>query len=669
MIDRKQWTGRHDPMLTRVDAASPLTVGNGDFAFTADITGLQTLSADSAVETPLCTMSNWSWHTRPAPTASGRYTLKDVQMDTYDFCGRPVTYPVTRHPGNGAVYDWLRQNPHKASLARIGLRMNGQELKADDFSAIRQRLLLYAGTLESAFTLRDVHCRVRTACAPDRDALAFLIDSPLLAAGLTVDLDFPLGAPDISGADWESPEAHETKLEGCLIRRRTDDLSCTLRLCAPGAAVEQVGPHRIRLRTSAASLSLAVVFSREEQPAPDSAQAILDRCARWWAGYWEKGGALAFSAPAGSRPAELERRVVLSLYLLAIQSAGHIPPAETGLTCNSWYGKAHLEMHFWHMAWAPLWGHGELLERCLPWYHRHLPQARANAARNGYKGTRWPKMIAEDAVDSPSPIAVLLVWQQPHILVMLELLRRSLPRDREAAFLREHWPLVRETADFMADYAVRDAQGIYHLEPPLIPVQERYDPRETRDPAFEVAYWRFGLELALRWAERAGEPAGEKWRDAAEHMAPPPLRQGLYIAHANRPDTFDTVTEDHPSMLQCLGLLPGLEIDRAAMAATLDRVLAVWDESSLWGWDFAVLAMTAARLGRPDQAADLLMRETGKNTYVASGNNRQVGRSDLPLYLPGNGSLLLAAALLAAEDSFPREDGWHWRSEGLQPPL
>jgi len=200
-------------------------------------------------------------------------------------------------------------------------------------------------------------------------------------------------------------------------------------------------------------------------------------------------------------------------------------------------------------------------------------------------------------------------------------------------------------------------------------VQERYDPRETRDPAFEVAYWRFGLELALRWAERAGEPAWEKWRDAAEHMAPPPLRQGLYIAHANRPDTFDAVTEDHPSMLQCLGLLPGPEIDRAAMAATLDRVLAVWDESSLWGWDFAVLAMTAARLGRPDQAADLLMRETGKNTYVASGNNRQVGRSDLPLYLPGNGSLLLAAALLAAEDSFPREDGWHWRSEGLQPPL
>ncbi len=666
MIDRRQWTSRHDPILTDADPSSPLSVGNGDFAFTADITGLQTLYADYAAETPLCTMSNWGWHVIPADTPAGKYTLDDVRMDRFDFCGREVTYARTKFPGNEQVYDWLRQNPHKCTLARIGLRLDGRELKAPDFADVYQQLHLYSGTLESRYTLRGIPCRVQTACAPERDALAFRIESELLTRGLTVDLDFPYGSEDITASDWHAEEKHETMLDGCAICRKMDNLTYTVRIDAPDVRVEQIAFHRIRIRTDLPVLELAVSFARDDVPAPDNADAILRRSAAWWASFWQKGGAIDLSDAGDPRATELERRIVLSLYLLTIQSAGHVPPAETGLTCNSWYGKAHLEMHFWHMAWAPLWGHDELLERCLPWYHEHLPEARANAARNGYPGARWPKMIADDALDSPSPIAVLLVWQQPHIIVLLNMLYRSMPQERQAAFLREHWPLIRETADFMAGYAVKDAQGEYHLEPPVIPVQERYDPKTTRDPSFEVAYWQFGLELAIRWAEQMGATPDAKWRDVARHMVPPPMHAGLYIAQANCPDTFETMAEDHPSMLQCLGMLPGEGIDRAAMSHTLDKVLEVWDENSLWGWDFAVMAMTAARLGRHQLAVDLLLRETNKNTYVASGNNRQVSRSDLPLYLPGNGSLLLATAMMAAAESFPQNDAWRMRCEGLK---
>jgi hypothetical protein len=38
------------------------------------------------------------------------------------------------------------------------------------------------------------------------------------------------------------------------------------------------------------------------------------------------------------RAMELERRIVLSQYQTAIQCAGSLPPQETGLTCNSWFG-------------------------------------------------------------------------------------------------------------------------------------------------------------------------------------------------------------------------------------------------------------------------------------------------------------------------------------------
>ena len=90
---------------------------------------------------------------------------------------------------------------------------------------------------------------------------------------------------------------------------------------------------------------------------------------------------------------------------MAINSSGSTPPQETGLTCNSWYGKMHLEMYLWHCAWLPLWHQEELLDRSLAWYREHLQQARENAARNGYKGARWPKMIATEGVDCPSALA------------------------------------------------------------------------------------------------------------------------------------------------------------------------------------------------------------------------------------------------------------------------
>ncbi|HET8781911.1 MAG TPA: twin-arginine translocation signal domain-containing protein, partial [Pyrinomonadaceae bacterium] len=66
-IHRPTLVSRHNPILRQLDPLSPLTVGNGEFAFTADITGLQTLAREYENAMPLCTMSQWGWHTSPAP--------------------------------------------------------------------------------------------------------------------------------------------------------------------------------------------------------------------------------------------------------------------------------------------------------------------------------------------------------------------------------------------------------------------------------------------------------------------------------------------------------------------------------------------------------------------------------------------------------------------------
>ena len=62
------------------------------------------------------------------------------------------------------------------------------------------------------------------------------------------------------------------------------------------------------------------------------------------------------------RARELERRVVLSQYLTRVNSAGSTPPQETGYTLNSWYGKHHHEMRWWHQAHFALWQRSHLLQ-------------------------------------------------------------------------------------------------------------------------------------------------------------------------------------------------------------------------------------------------------------------------------------------------------------------
>ena len=64
-IDRHELVHRHFPRLAEADRLSPFTVGNGDFAYTVDVTGLQTFPDFYEKGIPLTTQSNWGWHTIP----------------------------------------------------------------------------------------------------------------------------------------------------------------------------------------------------------------------------------------------------------------------------------------------------------------------------------------------------------------------------------------------------------------------------------------------------------------------------------------------------------------------------------------------------------------------------------------------------------------------------
>ncbi len=680
-IDRRAVVSRNNVRIDRPDPLTPLTVGNGEFAFTADITGLQTFPEYHRRGMPLGTQSHWGWHRMPNPAG---YKLAQV-LKQYHAGGRRVPYASDEHggPGYSPAGRWLRANPHRLHLGQIGCRIlksDGKAARLEDLDKTRQVLDLWNGLLSSRFEVEGLPVSVKTVCHPERDMLAVRVESPLMRTGrLLVVCRFPYASTGWrEAADWSQPDRHVTRarINGheALFTRMLDADRYHVRLAgSAGTRIRTAGQHEYEVfRRDGCPLEVVCTFSPEEVagPLPDFA-AVRAAAAQHWHSFWSHGGFVDFSACTDPRASELERRVILSQYLTAIQCAGSRPPQETGLVCNSWHGKFHLEMHWWHAAHFTLWDRIGLLERSLPWYESILPAAEATSRLQGYEGARWPKMVGPDGRESPSGVGVFLIWQQPHPIYYAELCYRA-RRNRET--LDRYRKLVLKTAEFMASYPVWDEdRDRYVLGPALIPAQESYGSDRARNlnPTFELAYWYWALDTAQQWRQRLGLERNPRWDYVMRRLSRPHVRDGIYTAIETPPYT---IPRDHPSMVAALGVVPATPmIDRDTMRQTYGAVLRTWDWPSTWGWDYPMLAMTASRLGEPEKAVDALFIDSPKNRYLANGHNYQSAR--LPLYLPGNGGLLAAVAMMAAgwdgcpdrpAPGFPDNGAWNVRWEGLE---
>jgi hypothetical protein len=678
-INRKALVRRHAPTLKKADKLSPFTVGNGEFAYTVDVTGMQTFHEFYEDGIPLGTQSQWGWHTSPNPN---HYHL-DQTYEYFDTYGRKVAYASKQ---NSQAGQWLRSNPHRLELGRIGLKItqsDGSEARLSDVADIHQTADIWEGIIKSSFQINHRRIYVETACHPEIDQIAVHIRSPLLKKGrIGVRFDFPYASLSWgkNAADWNSPKKHSSEIvfqdgRSAIVKRTLDSDSYFVAIQWKGAArFKRIAEHSFVLAVSEKSrFEFTCRFTKEKSanPQPDAAET-LNASKTHWKKFWESGGVVDLSGSKDPRAQELERRIVLSRYLTAIQCAGSMPPQETGLTCNSWYGKFHLEMHWWHAVHFVLWGHPELLEKSLRWYETILPIAEHTAEWQGYKGARWPKMVGFDGRESPSAIGVFLIWQQPHPIYYAELLYRF---GKDSSILERYKRIVFATAEFMASFAQWDEKnGRTVLGPPLISAQEIYKPDSTMNPTFELSYWAFGLKTAQQWRERLGLPRVKKWDHTIKHLSKLPMNEGLYQNAETALNTFDNNfhRNDHPTLIGAYGMLPNDAIDIGAMGKTLEKVMRLWNWERTWGWDYPLIAMTAARVGRSGLAVAALLMDVEKNTYLNNGHNYQDER--LPVYLPGNGGLLTAVAMMAAgweggpgfsAPGFPKDGNWVVRFEGL----
>jgi protein-glucosylgalactosylhydroxylysine glucosidase len=682
-IDRKALVARHRVIVTSIDTLTPLTVGNGKFAYTADFTGLQSFPGLYEKGIPLGTQSEWGWHSFPD---SENFTFEET-LENFSYYDREIPYSVQiREPERKRnAVNYFRMNPHRLHLGIVGLEIlnsDGTAVDTSEISSIRQVLDPWTGEIHSSFVVSGEKVEVTTYCHPDSDIIAAKIRSPLVSAGkVKVNLAFayPSGQHSDSGCDWGRPEYHFSELTSfanrATIFRKIDNHDYFVGITWEGAGeLKQTGKHTFLLEPGGEKSEL--VFSCWFTPEPPAGQwpgfeAASSTSKKSWEAFWKSGGAVDLSGSTDPRAEELERRIVLSQYLTRAQCTGDYPPQETGLTYNSWYGKFHLEMHYWHGIHFPLWGRDTLLSRSFGYYQSIRDKARSTAERQGFEGIRWPKMTDPRGNDSPSGVGSFLIWQQPHLIYMAELCYRN---SGDESFLARYSDLVFETAEFMASYAHFDGKR-YVLGPRLIPAQESHPAATTINPPFELAYWQWGLETAQQWKKRLGEPPVAEWDSIARMLSQLPVKDGIYLAAESAPDSYTNprFMSDHPMVTGTYGMLPNSKmIDPAIMKSTFDTVWNKWHWTETWGWDFPMTAMAATRLGMPERTIDALFMDVETNTYLPNGHNYQDKR--LRLYLPGNGALLTSVALMCAgwdgsaeeNPGFPKDGKWKVRWEGLK---
>jgi hypothetical protein len=669
-IDRRALVSRHDIVWNELAGTVP--IGNGEFCFTADATGLQTFAGNC--------MAHWGWHSFPLPDGCRPFDIPPTGTFQQGRSTGPDVFPSDER--SQRIRSWMYDNPHRLNFARLRLvRGDGSLLKPDEVAIRTRRLHLWSGQHEVRFTVSGREVHVRTSVHPTIDAVAVRIESDLLLSGdLQVALDFPYPALDENDpwvGDFDRPDGHSTTYTGLSanradFERQADGTRFLAALIwSDGGRLDSAdnGPHRYNLHSGASdTLEMVCAFASDALPASlPSFDETQRAAAESWEAFWSGGGAIDLSESRDTRWHELERRIVLSQYHSAAQMSGSWPPAETALLgIDGWRGQFHMEMVWWHLAHFSLWDRWDHAARALECYQRFIPAARALAEQLGYRGLKWPKSVGPEGRSAPWVGNQVLLWKQPHPIFFAELEYRQTPT---RATLEKWSDIVFGTAEHMADYPTRDfGTGIYALTPDEPPCEQGI----TRSAVFDLAYWRWGLDGAQRWRERLGLTREPLWDEVRNNLAPLPTLGDVFIHSAEWQDTYTARAWEHPDPVGVLGMLPPIEgVDAETAHRSLLKVWETWDWDRTWGWDCPWTAMCAARVGEPTIAIEALLKPSARNHF----DERGVSLGGPCPYLPGNGGLLYTVAMMAAgwdgapdrhAPGFPDDGSWTVRWEGLR---
>ena len=344
-IDRYAVVSRYNPFRNVSSLSTPMQVGNGNFAFGSDITGLQTFL-------PFATMASWGWKNDSFPSGYGLEDILSFQGTSLDNHGHNVTYMFGGPEDKASIQQWLVSNPNRVNLGRVGLLFLSSEgallnVTEEQLTRRVQSLDLWTGILTSEFEYNNTQVKVTTICSQGTDVVGIDVQSLLIRSGqLGLFLDFPwsdgsskFSAPFVG--TFNTPQMHTTALSNIHVANGAQaEISHTLvnntfitTIGDSNFTITRDNPsaHRYILtpQKGTGSISTSIAFSLESLGRIPNYWAVLESSINGWADFWQNGGFIdVYTGSSDKRADELQRRIVLSQYLLRVNEAGDYPPQE-----------------------------------------------------------------------------------------------------------------------------------------------------------------------------------------------------------------------------------------------------------------------------------------------------------------------------------------------------
>lgn len=583
---------KYNLKFNHIDSKNPVTIGNGDFAITLDQTGTQSLY-EIYKDISLSTMSNKNWFYKDK---------KDIKPSYVD--GKAY---MLFNLDNDPNYQINRQYPFKYSFMQILLYDNDKLIDINNIKDVKQELDLYKGIVTSSFNYKEKINKTTSFIYQDHDEFNFKLQSDNL--NLALKFNYPSYTKNGYRLDI-LPNVLVKEDRITLLYDDKNSLSFKLK----SSSNYQIVENTLIFDDNNVSFSLALDEIKEGK--------LLDE-------FWKCDNGIIIDNE------ELVKKMVLSKYLLHVNSTGIYPPQESGLTYNCWNSKFHLEMHLIHSLWNIYNNHVGDLVKSFDYYLSIMPSSLKRASLNGYKGLRFPKMTGPDGEDSPSNIGPLLIWQAPHILFMLQEIYYLYNKEN---IIKKYEPLISGTIDFMISFlTLKDSK--YQMLDPLLEACESIPLDRCQNPSFELEYWRYTLERQPKIDTVLYGHQRYDYLDITSKIITPKEDDGIYLKTYGVIDKYD-LYKDHPTEGFLMSFFKSKIVDKEKMVKTIDYILKNMDLSSYWGWDFPFLGLSLLNCGEIEKSIEVTQLNTINNQYLYNGYNTSP-RDDLKAYLPGNGAFLI----------------------------
>ena len=537
-----------------------------------DATGLQTFPEAYEQTIPLGTLSQWGWHTAPNPDG---WSIDRFAFKEFDSHGRMVGYADIPGERTPEIELAARQPAPPAPRAdRLPADARGRLARPRPPTSPTSARRSTSGTASSSATSASMASRStsRRVCHPTLDARRRARAGRRCSAPgrVAIEFRFPYGTGQTTrgGLDEAGGAPRPPLTQPC-----PDEARFARTLDARHVPrVGRGGRRRRRWRTPArtrtccrrrparTTLAFTVGVHADAGRGAAARRSTTTRAAAraHWNRFWSTGGAIDLSGSTDPRWRELERRIVLSQYLTAIQCAGRFPPQEIGPDVQQLGRQVPPR--------DALVARGALRAVGPPAAARAEPRLLRRDPAEGAGHGRAPglrrRALAEDDEPDGRRVAVERRAVPRLAAAAPDLLRRTrVPRAPDRATLERFRDVVFETAEFMASFPAWDAQARrYVLGPPL---QVRAgDVSEGPHDQLHVRAELLGLGPADgAGVARAPGPAarGPSGTACCAASPTPVVADGKYLFAETAPDTYSNPrwATDHPSVVAALGVLPG----------------------------------------------------------------------------------------------------------------